>query len=324
MSKKKRLKKINNMLLEMGAGKFFYRVERSLKDDNVEALISALNMMAEEIEEALVHQGYANANETIKHIVLMSFVIDSKGYVEAVNQQACNILFYLCDDITGQPFESFLVEDSAQKWKENWKHLKQKNQSDSSIDLIFRTKGGLLVPSACYINVIRGQDLINERILLTVVKHSKKQVELEEDLKQNTRINSNFIEKLSPTSKPPQKDKVRLSQEDIRKIAEARDILINNLDRELPSIRDFALEIGTNSFKLKYGFKELYGVSVFRFLRNERLRKAKMLVQYGDRPFKTIAQLCGFKSVPHFTRTFKKQFGYTPTELRNRSLSDDN
>ena len=49
MSKKKRLKKLRNLLLEMGTGKFFYRLERSGKNDNVEALVSVINMMAEEI-----------------------------------------------------------------------------------------------------------------------------------------------------------------------------------------------------------------------------------------------------------------------------------
>src|SRR5690606_35759667 len=99
--------------------------------------------------------------------------------------------------------------------------------------------------------------------------------------------------------------------------------LINNLERDLPPLNELARELGTNTFKLKYGFKELYNTSVFRFLRNERLRKAKMLIQYGDRPFKTIAHLCGFKSVPSFSATFKSEFGYTPTELRKKFSSED-
>ena len=52
-----RLKHIEKMLMEISAGNFFYRVERSVKNDNVEALVVVLNMMAEEIQEAMVHQG---------------------------------------------------------------------------------------------------------------------------------------------------------------------------------------------------------------------------------------------------------------------------
>jgi len=92
MSKKKRLKKLKTLLLEMGAGKFFYRIERSTKSDTVEALISILNMMGEEIEEALVHQGYVNANEIIKHIVMMQFAIDGEGKIAGINEGVNTIL----------------------------------------------------------------------------------------------------------------------------------------------------------------------------------------------------------------------------------------
>ncbi|SRX76479.1 AraC family transcriptional regulator [Aequorivita antarctica] len=323
-SKKKRLKQIRNMLLEIGSGNFFYRVERSVKNDNMEALVMAINMMSEEIEAAMVHQGYANANETIKHIVIMSFILDFKGYVEMVNQQTCIILSYLCEDIIGQPLESFLDEISSKKWRKSLKTLQRKEFYDTSEELTFKTKEGLLVPSACYITTYMEHKGAKGKTLLTVVKHSKNNVEAESDPKQSfVQFKNSSEESLYQSSQHPTKQKVRLSYEDISKIREARDILINNLEKDFPSIKDFALQIGTNTFKLKYGFKELYGISVYRFLKNERLRKAKMLVQYGDRSFKSIAHMTGFKSVPHFTRTFKKQFGYTPTELRKRSSKDD-
>ncbi len=323
MSKKKRLKKVRNLLIEMGSGKFFYRIERSNKNDNVEALVSLINMMAEEIEGALVHQGYANANETIKHVVIMNFLLDSIGIIWATNPQTCNVLYYLCEDMVGKPLSHFLNEKTAKIWEQYHKKIQKNPKMDSAIDLTFRTKGGLLIPSACYINYLRGSKGEEVGTLLTVVKHSKKQVVLEEELEQNIiRLNGNRTEKRTVIYHQ-KKGKVRLSYEDIRKIREARDFLINNLERELPPLKEFAREIGTNTFKLKYGFKELYGTSVFRFLRNERLRKAKMLVQYGDRPFKIIAHACGFKSVPSFSATFKSEFGHTPTELRKKFLSEN-
>ena len=102
----------------------------------------------------------------------------------------------------------------------------------------------------------------------------------------------------------------------MRKIREGRDLIMNNLENELPSLKEFAHQLGTNEFKLKYGFKQLYGTSVYRFLLQERLRKSKMLIQHTDHSIKTIAYQTGFKSIPHFSRVFKKTFGYTPTALR--------
>lgn len=323
-SKNKRLKQLRYMLLEMGSGNFFHRVERSVKNDNVEAAVAVLNMLAEEIEAAMIHQGYVNANSTIKHIVIMSFILDSRGNIEMVNQQTCTILSYLCEDIIGKPFESFLYETSLKKWQNFFRTLQKREFYDSAIDLTFETKLGLLVPSACYMTTYMEDNGSNGKTLVTVVKHSKNHVESGPDVKQSfVQFKNGTGENPNKPSNPPTKQKVQLSYEDIRKLREARDLLINNLDKDFPSIKEFALQIGTNTFKLKYGFKELYGISVYRFLRIERLRKAKMLIQYGDRSFKSIAHMTGFKSVPHFSRTFKKQFGYTPTELRKRSFLDD-
>ncbi len=323
MSKKKRLKKIAEAIAEMGAGRFFYHIEKSSKKDNIDALISGINMMAEEIGEALLHEGYVNSNETIKHIVLMNFIIDLDGKVKAVNQQACDILFYTCGEIIEKSFDLFLNEKSAHKWERHCNMLKNKKMVDTSITLTFKTKSGLLVPSACYINKLGGEKKEEESILVTVVKHSKRQVELEEYLisKENNKKESS--QKNNPFTLVDNRKKVKLSSTDVLKIREVRDFFMDNLEKDFPPIKELALEFGTNAFKIKYGFKELYGVSVFRFIRNERLRKAKMLVQGSNISFKKITQLCGFKSVPSFSSTFKSEFGYTPKELRKKFSAEN-
>lgn len=98
-NKKKRVKRINQMILEMAGGNFFYRLAQSKKNDNIEALAVILNMFAEEIQESFLHQGYVNSKGTIKHIVQMSFVLDEHDIVQMVNQKTCTILSMLRDDI---------------------------------------------------------------------------------------------------------------------------------------------------------------------------------------------------------------------------------
>ncbi len=305
------------MLMEISAGNFFYRVERSVKNDNVEALVVVLNMMAEEIQESMVHQGYVQAHGTIKHIVQMSFILDAKGDIEATNQATCSILSTLYSEIIGKPFAVFLDESSKVKWKNTWKILKQKDIYETSVELAFKTKGNLVVPSACYITTFKGEHFEQKKTLVTVVHHSNDRDRLEKDLKRSV-IKSKTKKK--GEKKHSKKPKIRLNHEDIRKLSKGRDIIINNLEKDFPSLKDFALQIGTNEFKLKYGFKELYGTSVYRFLKNERLRKSKMLVQHTDLHIKTIAHMTGFKSLPHFSRSFKKRYGYTPSALRKKPL----
>src|SRR5690606_28307813 len=114
--------------------------------------ISILNMMGEEIEEALVHQGYVNANEIIKHIVMMQFAIDGEGKIAGINEGVNTILNYSSTTLLGAPFSKVFVPKSRVKWEENWTLIKGGQLRSVSLQLTFRTREGLLVPSACYIN----------------------------------------------------------------------------------------------------------------------------------------------------------------------------
>tara|TARA_R110002073_G_scaffold327921_3_gene508845 strand:- start:2797 stop:3780 length:984 start_codon:yes stop_codon:yes gene_type:complete len=319
-----RMQVINEMLLEMASGNFFYRIKRSPKNDNIEALVVTLNMLAEEIQDTIIHQGYANTNKTILDIVQMSFVLDAKGCIRMVNQKTCNILSSLYDDIVGKSFESFLSQASIPKWKAKWNRIKEKEIFDTSINLKFKSKGDLIIPKIAYLTTFNYSDIKDKWTLITIIHHSNFQNQLDSDLKnrvvkqakKNEEISSESTNKIS-------KPKLRLSFEDIRKIREGHDIIINNLERDFPSLKDFALQIGTNEFKLKYGFKELYGTTVHRFLMQERLRKAQMMIQYSDVSLKLIAYMVGFKSMPHFSRSFKKRYGYSPSALRKNSITNN-
>ena len=318
------MERINQMLLEMASGNFFYRLERSSKNDNLEAISISLNMLAEEIQETLIHQGYVNSNQHIVEIIQMSFVLDGAGCIEIANQKACNILSVLHADIIGKPFDIFLEDHSKKIWKDTWHVLKQKDFDDLSLELKFISKGGLIIPKTCYITTCIGEDKNSGKTLISAIHHSTSQDHLEHDLKQRVIQFSNIKKQPSEdTQSNNQKQKIRLTFEDIHKIREGHNIIINNLEKDFPSLKDFALQLGTNEFKLKYGFKELYGTTVHRFLMEERLRKSKMMIQFSDQSLKSIAQMTGFKSISHFSRTFKKRFGYTPSDLRKKSLKKD-
>lgn len=315
-----RMQVINTMLLEMASGNFFYRIERNSDNDDIEALVLTLNMLAEEIQDTIVHQGYVNTDQTNLDIVQMSFILDEKGIVQMVNQQTCNILSCFYDDIVGNDFENFITEESTVNWGATWKQLIKKEIFDTSIGLHFKSKGNLIIPKIAYISTFHDFAIHEKRILITVVHHSNFRNQLDADLKQRVIKDDKLV---SEKKGKPNKPKIRLSFEDIRKIREGHDIIINNLESDFPSLKDFALQIGTNEFKLKYGFKELYGTTVHRFLMQERLRNAQMMIQYSDVSLKSIAYKVGFKSMPHFSRSFKKRYGYSPSALRSNSISSD-
>ncbi len=109
-----------------------------------------------------------------------------------------------------------------------------------------------------------------------------------------------------------------LNSSDISKIRGIHAYILKNLDKPLLPLIELAHTFGTNEYKVKQGFKKLYGYTVFRFLIVERLKRASLLIQHTDIPLKEVAHIAGFVSVPHFSKAFKKKYGYTPSDLRKQ------
>ena len=309
-----RLQEIQHMLLEMASGNFFYRLETTDKNDNVEALAIVLNMLAEEIQESFYHQGFVNSHSTTTHLIQMSFLLDGHGIVQMVNQKACSVLSKLCNSIVHLPFSDLLDERSKALWKNKWKSLCKRQVYDTVLDLSFVTNENLTIPNQCYVTSFFDQKSGKQTVLVNVIQTTiSKSFGEQKDIYNLKSLNGQEKEKKKP--------KLKLSFEDIRKIRQGRDMILNNLEMDLPNLKDLAHQLGTNEYKLKYGFKELYGITVNKFLVQERLRKARTMVEYTQLSFKAIGKMAGFKSFPHFSWAFKERYGVSPRFYRNKMKS---
>jgi AraC-like DNA-binding protein len=96
----------------------------------------------------------------------------------------------------------------------------------------------------------------------------------------------------------------------------AREYLLQHADNP-PSLSELARIAGLNEFKLKKGFKEIYQHTVFGYLNDYRLDKAKQLLLHKTQPIKEISDNLGYSSVQHFTKAFKKKFGIPPGLLKS-------
>ncbi|MBN1532425.1 MAG: helix-turn-helix transcriptional regulator [Spirochaetes bacterium] len=110
---------------------------------------------------------------------------------------------------------------------------------------------------------------------------------------------------------------VIITPEDKKRIHSAREILLRDMDFP-PSLTCLAKQVNVNTNKLKYGFKELFGYSVFAYLREERLNRAKILLEEGSYTVTETANLVGYSNLSHFAYAFKKRFGINPGSLLKR------
>lgn len=105
------------------------------------------------------------------------------------------------------------------------------------------------------------------------------------------------------------------SERERERILEARDHLVRNLDCP-PNISELARITGMNEYKLKKGFKEMFGTTVFGCIHQHRMQLAKRLLLGTSLSAKEIAYQAGYNSPQYFSRSFKKTFGISPNSIR--------
>ncbi len=102
-----------------------------------------------------------------------------------------------------------------------------------------------------------------------------------------------------------------VDETNVIKIRKAKDIMISRM-AEPPSLQELADEVGLNLKKLKTGFKQIYGDSVFSFLFDYKMEVARKLLESGENNVNEVGLKVGYSTSSHFIAAFKKKYGTTP------------
>lgn len=102
-----------------------------------------------------------------------------------------------------------------------------------------------------------------------------------------------------------------VDENNVQKIRKAKDILVQRMT-EPPSLQELSDEIGLSLKKLKVGFKEIYGETVFGFLLDYKMEYARKLLEHGSYNVNEVGLRIGYSTGSHFIAAFKKKFGTTP------------
>lgn len=100
-------------------------------------------------------------------------------------------------------------------------------------------------------------------------------------------------------------------EENVAKIKQAKDILIEHMT-EPPTLQELADAINLSLKKLKVGFKQVYGETVYGFLFDYKMEYARRLLDSGAYNVNEVGIRIGYSTASHFIAAFKKKFGTTP------------
>ena len=102
-----------------------------------------------------------------------------------------------------------------------------------------------------------------------------------------------------------------MDDEYLSKVNQVKDIVLEKMV-DPPSLNELAEEIGLNLKKLKLGFKQVYGSSVFNFLFDYKMEYSRKLLDSGKYNINEVGEKVGYSSASHFIASFKKKYGITP------------
>ncbi|MBP3886166.1 MAG: helix-turn-helix transcriptional regulator [Cellulosilyticum sp.] len=97
-----------------------------------------------------------------------------------------------------------------------------------------------------------------------------------------------------------------------------KDYIQQNYMKEI-SLEMFSKDMYLSQVYISKIFKEVTGHSPIHFLIQTRLSIAKKLLETESLPIKEVSSLVGYEDAYHFSKLFKKYYGYSPSDIKKMS-----
>ncbi|EXG78201.1 Regulatory protein PchR [bioreactor metagenome] len=105
-----------------------------------------------------------------------------------------------------------------------------------------------------------------------------------------------------------------VSREDRRCLRQARERIDEQFLLPL-TISQIAKECHMSETKLKRGFKNCFGCTVYEYMVEKRMELAHSLLSSGKYKVKDVVWMAGYSNAGHFIKMFRKRYGLTPGEI---------
>jgi len=119
----------------------------------------------------------------------------------------------------------------------------------------------------------------------------------------------------SQNASPP----VVLNSRDVSRLFDAKERLTNDLGSPI-SNKQLARLVGLNETKLTRGFREVFGLTLFNYYQQCRMRQAHTLLAQDGRSVDETAHRLGYAHVSSFSKAFRRFYGLSPRGHQNMRL----
>lgn len=141
-----RFKKINRQLTEFALGNFRKKLQVSARLDEVDAFITNVNMLGEELRDTTISKNHFN--NIFNSVSDMIFVLDPKGKVQNTSNSVHEILNYPAEKFKNRFIDTLEVKREHSLFLFISEKLKSRGKT-AEIETSFKTQQGKIIPVLC-------------------------------------------------------------------------------------------------------------------------------------------------------------------------------
>lgn len=130
------------------------------------------------------------------------------------------------------------------------------------------------------------------------------------------RVTGLLLESFSGLAEFGPEDTATIHPRDRRRVEAACDYL-DARPGDHVTLEEVAREVGASVSTLQRLFHTVHGTSVYDYVRERKLLKARFALEVGDASVSAAAHIAGYTSPANFATAFKRRFGLSPSELRS-------
>ena len=135
-------------------------------------------------------------------------------------------------------------------------------------------------------------------------------------LKASSNVFLSFAENLCSQMEEEKTSSVhRIASNDREALIRVRASITNSVGQDL-RVATLAKEVGLSEKKLGTLFKTYFGVFIHDYIIQVRMEKAKLMLENTNLQVREISRMVGYRDVSGFSRSFRKSYGTTPSQIR--------
>jgi len=240
-----RIDEINSLIFDIAAGNFHSKGIINGDRGELDAVITGINMLAEELEKNTV--SIDNLKKVFEGIPDMVFILNNNGQIVYINSKVSSDAGYKLEMLKGHTFNVLFPLNHKIKFNELRTYL-QNNPQKQDLNTRFITVDKSIIPVSCSFSFIKGYTTKDNRILMIVKDLSEVQIIKKELQDRNKELNT-FIYRASHDLRGPLAtikglfNLIDLGQNDAQELKNYLK-LIKESSKKLYSVVDELLDLG--------------------------------------------------------------------------------